>query len=69
MFPISENWRNEERLMVISALSEKLIPLLRKGRLIDSQDAYDLAQTIDRVACASSGILQQNREEILRKAG
>ena len=69
MLPISENWRNEERLMVISALSDKLIPLLRKRRLVDSQDAYDLAQTIDRVACASSGTLQQNREKILKKAG
>jgi hypothetical protein len=55
--------------MVISALSDKLIPLLRKRRLVDSQDAYDLAQTIDRVACASSGTLQQNREKILKKAG
>jgi hypothetical protein len=65
MLTVSNQWADKERLKVIAALSEKLIPLLQKGRLIGSQEAYNLADRINLVARMLPNFLEANRGQIL----
>lgn len=63
---ISDEWTENERLIVIALLSKNGNEIVRNSGRIDGSTAYQLFETISFVAGMSAQFLATNRKQILK---